>query len=204
MSCTSSLSFRSSLLTAFLLSVCLTSTCASSQSQALTLPRNLAELVNESPTVVQGWVADVTLERHPQLNHLMTVVVTLQVESTLKGDATRSYTFRQAVLDRRDQEEKMGYRIGQHVLLLLIKPSEYGLTSPAGMEQGRFRIETGRDGKLQATNGFGNAGLFRGLNTQGLSLKPEAKAMMAKPGVGPVPLDHLKSVIRAIAVANPQ
>jgi hypothetical protein len=177
-------------------------TSAYAQSNAITLPRNLADLVTESPTVVQGWITRVTLEPHDRLKNLLTVVVTVQLEDSLKGKATGTYTFRQAVIDARDQERRLGYRAGQHVLLLLIRPSEYGLASPAGMEQGRFRIEPGPDGKLTAVNGFGNVGLFRELPVglqQNPALSVEARRMIAQPSPGPVGLDQLKAVIRTIA-----
>jgi hypothetical protein len=181
----------------------MTNVCASAQSNALTLPRNLAALVEESHTVVQGWVTAVALEPHVKLNNLMTVVVTIQVEETLKGDAAKTFSFSQAVIDRRDLQQRMGYRVGQHLLLILIKPSLYGLSSPAGMEQGRFRIESGGDGKLLATNGYGNVGVFRGLDSQlqsrRVQLSPEVQAMITKPAVGPISLEQLKQLIRTIA-----
>jgi hypothetical protein len=133
----------------------------------------------------------------------MTVVVTLRVEDSLKGDSVKSFTFSQAVIDQRDLQQKMGYRVGQHLLLILISPSAYGLTSPAGLEQGRFRIATAADGKLVATNGFANSGLFRALDSQlknrGLPVTPELQSMIAKPRSGPVSLDQLKTLIRTIA-----
>jgi len=176
---------------------------ASAQSDALTLPRNLGELVGESQIVLQGTVTGVLLEPHTQLKNLMTVVVTVQVEEALKGQPGSVYTFRQAVIDPKDQRQKMGYQTGQHVLLLLMKPSPYGLTSPAGLHQGRFRIDARADGTLQATNGAGNMGLFRGLTqhveTKGLQLSPDARALAAKTEGGPVPLEQLKSLIRTLA-----
>jgi len=179
---------------------------SSAQSNAITLPRNLGELVLESETVVQGWVTSVTLEPHTQLRNLVSVVVAMRVEDTLKGSATNSYTFRQAVIDRKDLREKLGYRTGQHLLMILYKTSQFGLTSPAGMEQGRFRIESASSGKQMATNGFGNAGLFRGLDSQlkarSLQLEPEIQAMILNPGVGPASLDQLKSLIRTIAATK--
>jgi len=179
---------------------------ASAQSRAITLPRNLGELVTESQMVVQGRVTSVTLEPHEQLKNLMTVVVTLQVEETLKGENLKTLTFRQAVIDKRDQQQYLGYRTGQHVLLVLIKPSKFGLTSPAGMEQGRFLIEPQGAGKLSATNGFGNAGLFRGLNSQlqakSIPVAPEVREMITKRGTGPVSLEHLKRLIRTIAATD--
>jgi hypothetical protein len=92
------------------------------------------------------------------------------------------------------------------VLLILIKPSKFGLTSPAGMEQGRFRIETVGAGKPSATNGFRNAGLFRGLDSQlkakGIRIASGAQEMITKPGANPVSLDDLKSLIRSFVAAG--
>ena len=44
------------------------------------------------------------------------------------------------------------------------EPSRYGLTSPVGIEQGRFRIHRD-DSRTSALNGTGNHRLFAGLNT---------------------------------------
>lgn len=190
----------------FCICILLSGHSSRAQSSAITLPRNLGDLVVESETAVQGWVTSVTVEPHAQLRNLMTVVVTMRVEDTLKGNTPNSYTFRQAVIDRKDLREKLGYRTGQHVLMILYKTSQFGLTSPAGMEQGRFRIEPGSNGSLVATNGFGNAGLFRGLDSQlkakGLRLEPEMQAMVVGSGAGPVSLEQLKSLIRTIAATN--
>jgi hypothetical protein len=183
-----------------------TAPAACAQSSALTLPRNLLQLVDESELVLQGRVTSVTLEPHQQLNHLLTVVVTLKVEENLKGTTPATFTFRQAAIDQRDQQQKMGYRVGQHLLLTLIRPSVYGLSSPAGMQQGRFSILTGADGKLLATNGFGNAGLFRGLDSQlqtgATRVSPEVRTMLTQTEPGPVPLKELKTLIRTITSRN--
>jgi len=176
------------------------------QSSAITIPRNLGELVGESQTVVQGWVTSVALEPHPQMKNLMTVVVTLRVEETLKGNGASTFTFRQAAIDFRDQRQALGYRTGQHLLLVLIKPSANGLTSPAGMEQGRFHIESQGAAKLSATNGLANAGLFRGLESQlkakGLRISPESEEMIANSKAGSVSLEPLKSLIRSMVAAD--
>lgn len=199
---------RSLLLSIILFCTCILAACvsASAQTKAITLPSNIGVLVSESETIAQGWITSVTLEPHPQLKNLMTVAVTLQVEETMKGDSSKTLTFRQAVIDKLDQRQKMGYRTGQHILLMLIKPSPYGLTSPAGMEQGRFRIEPMGAGRLFATNGFGNAGLFRGLDSQlksrSLRISPEIQNMIARPGATPAPLEHLKNLIRTLAAAG--
>ena len=177
------------------------------QGNALTVPRNLAHLVDESELVLEGRVTSVALEPHPQLRHLLTVAVTLQVKEVLKGTAGGStYTFRQAVIDRREQGDRLGYRVGQQLLLTLIRPNAYGLSSPAGMQQGRFSIALVPRGAAQATNGLGNLGLFHGLDSdlraRGARLDPEVRAMIAEPRAGPLPLDHLKSLIRAISARS--
>jgi len=200
------ISLRAIAILAFGAAAFFAATPTSAQSNAITLSRNLGQLVDESQIVLQGWITSVALEPHPQLKNLATVVVTLQVEEALKGAAVKTYTFSQAVIDKHDVQEKMGYRVGQHLLLILIKSNSYGLSSTAGMEQGRFRISAGGPGKLLATNGYGNAGLFRGLDSQlqskGLRVPPEVQTLLTKSGTGPVPLEQLKSLIRSMTAAD--
>ncbi len=173
------------------------------QNNAVTLPRNLSQLVSEADSIVQGRVTSVSLEPHPQLRNLLMVVVTVQLEDTLLGQSTGIYTFSQAVIDKRDQQQKMGYRVGQHLLLVMMRPSVYGLTSPAGMQQGRFEIVPGADGKLHAVNGFGNLGLFRGMDSQLKSLRAQVSQKTVEQfdgqKSGPLRLEDLKTVIRSAA-----
>jgi hypothetical protein len=172
------------------------------QVTALTLPQNLSELVSQSQLVVQGWVRQVIVASHPTLRNLMTVVVTVQVEDTFKGSAPATYTFRQAVIDRRDLQNKLDYSAGEHVVLFLIKPSTYGLSSPAGLDQGRFRISQNKRGKLVAVNRVGNIGLFRAMPAeiqQDSSLKSATRNLLSKANPGPMDLQQLKTIVRAIA-----
>jgi len=173
------------------------------QNNAVTLPRNLSQLVSEADSIVQGRVTSVSLEPHPQLRNLLMVVVTVQLEDTLLGQSTGSYTFSQAVIDKRDQQQKLGYRVGQHLLLVMMRPSVYGLASPAGMLQGRFEIAPGADGKLHAVNGFGNLGLFRGMDLQLKSLRAQVSQKTVEQfdgqNPGPLRLEDLKTVIRSVA-----
>ncbi len=60
-------------------------------------------------------------------------------------------------------DDVAGYRKGQELLLLMNGSSRYGLTSPVGLEQGRFRIQRDRSGREVATNGAGNLRLFERL-----------------------------------------
>lgn len=181
----------------------LLSSPASAQRGAVVLPQNLGDLVDEAAVIVRGQVVSARVEPHPDLQGLPTVVVTLRVAETLKGTTEATFTFRQFVWDVRDRSESRDYRKGDHLLLLLIKPSPYGLSSPAGLEQGRFRIELDSTGRQVAVNGHGNAGLFRELaprlNAKGVALSPRLAAMVAQASPGAVPLDDLRELIRQMA-----
>ena len=185
------------------LTACAMATTSFAQRGALTLPRNLDELTDRAQDIVRGTVTDARIERHPELSNLDTIVVTLRLKETLKGDAQSTYTFRQYIWDLRDRQDAAGYRKGQHLLLLMNAPSRYGLTSPVGLEQGRFRIQRDRAGREVALNGAGNSRLFERLRQP--SAKPAAltlqqESLVAKHRSGPIALDELSGMIRAFSV----
>ena len=68
---------------------------ASAQQSALTVPRNLQQLTDRSAVIVRGNVVSAHVEKHPELQSLDTVVVTLHVRETLKGTTGATFTFRQ-------------------------------------------------------------------------------------------------------------
>lgn len=182
------------------LAACLAAAPALAQRGAMTVPRNLDQLTDRATNIVRGTVVSARVEKHPELTNLDTVVVTLHVTETLKGDARGTFTFRQYIWDIRDRWDAAGYRMGQDLLLLLNAPTPYGLTSPVGIEQGRFRIQPDGRGGLVALNGTGNARLFAGLEgaaKQGIALTPAGASLVAKHRKGPVALDDLKALIRA-------
>ena len=178
-------------------------TPAFAQRGAMTVPRNLDQLTDRAADIVRGTVVSAHVEKHPQLTNLDTVVVTLSVRETLKGQASGTYTFRQYIWDVRDRYDNAGYRKGQHLLLLMIAPSRYGLSSPAGMDQGRFRIERDRAGREVALNGAGNVRLFDGIaaevQKEGVSLTSRQAGVVAKHRKGPVELAELTAMIREFA-----
>lgn len=150
----------------------------------------------------RGRVVAARVEPDPDYKNLKTLVVTLQVEDVLKGDAGKTMTFRQYIWDIRDISNAAGYRVGEEVLLFLNRPTSLGLVSPVGLEQGRFRVMTKRNGEVSAINGNGNAGLMRGvmesgaLNTARLSAKP--RATMTGFTEGAISLSALKESVRAL------
>lgn len=182
---------------------------AAAQQNALTLERNLAELVSDASLIVAGRVLSVKAEPHPQLNNIHTVVVTLQVSDVLKGQAQpdSEYTFRLFANDPQDFKIKLGYAPGQELLLMLTRPSQYGFSSPIGLEQGRFRITKDEQGKRTMVNGQNNYGLFARISEKApkfeSKLSPQARQLVAEHRGGPIAYDQLKAMIQ-ILVNNPQ
>lgn len=179
---------------------------AFAQQSALTVPRNLEQLTDRAAVIVRGHVVSARMEKHPELTNLDTVVVTLRVRETLKGQAGETFTFRQYVWDLRDRMNAVGYQKGQHVLLMMLEPSRYGLSSPAGMEQGRFRIERDASGREYAVNSRDNLRLFDGVGTklarEGITPSPAAASLIAKHRRGPVELRELTALIRQLAAGS--
>lgn len=186
-----------------LLLACVVAAPVWAQRGALTVPRNLNQLTDRAADIVRGTVVSARVEKHPELTNLDTVVVTLRVLETLKGRAQGTYTFRQYIWDIRDTRDAAGYAKGQDMLLLLVAPSPYGLSSPAGMDQGRFRIERDRSGREMALNGSGNVRLFEGLSAaaekEGVALSSKQMSLVAKHRKGPVEVGELTALIRDLA-----
>lgn len=178
-------------------------TAAFAQRGAMTVPRNLEQIVAGSADIVRGSVLSARVEKHPELSNLHTLVVTLKLRETIKGDARDTYTFRQYLWDPRDVREAAGYLKGQDYLLLMNAPSRYGLTSPAGMEQGRFLVTRDASGRDVAINGRGNAllmqGVGDGLAKGGASLSQDTASLVAKHQRGPIPVDDLLRLVRELA-----
>jgi len=177
-----------------------------SQRGAITLQRTLPELVAQSGVIVRGHVVSAHVEPHPQYANLMTVVVTISAEVSLKGNPGASFTFRQYIWDERDVMQAAGYRKGQEWLLLMNPVNSNGLTSPVALEQGRFQVFRNTAGAVTVANGRANAGLFTGAAAQAQRSKGtftnRAMQMMRTPSKGPVALQDLEDAIRGFVGAN--
>jgi hypothetical protein len=173
------------------------------QRGAMTRPRNLAHLVEQASVIVRGHVVSAQVEPHPDLRNLSTVVVTLRVQETLKGQAETTFTFRQFIWDIRDRYDAAGYRKGEELVLLMNAPTRYGLSSPVGLDQGRFRIWRDAEGKAVAINGHGNAGLFADLEPQlkrkHVELSPRLSTLARQHRAGPMSLDDFRDFVRQLA-----
>jgi hypothetical protein len=106
------------------------------------------------------------------------------------------------VWDFRDAQEALGYKKGGEVLLMMIKPSRYGLSSPAGLRQGRFRMRRNSRGQQFVTNGFGNRGLFKRmpgqLRQEGIDLSAGAARLVEMHQQGQIHLDQFRSLVRQL------
>ena len=180
---------------------------AAAQRGALTAPRSLAQLTQEAERIVHGYVVSARVEPHPQFKNLTTVVITMKVAETLKGAPAQTLEFRQFIWDIRDRWDAARYSKGQELLLMLGPVSPYGLSSPVGLEQGRFVITRDRAGNAQALNGRGNVGLFEDAQAQaqrrGLKLSARAAALVRRTQAGPVPLADLEDTVRAFSGSTP-
>jgi len=179
---------------------------ALAQDGARVKPANLAQLVDHSGLIVRGRVLSVTAEKHPQLTNLDTVVVTLRVSEVLKGQAGTEYTFREYVWGAREPKSTLGYRVGQDLLLMLGPPSRYGLSSPVGLAQGRFRIERDPQGNETAVNGRSNSGLMTGVEAAVPQLTEKisasARTVAKQHQLGPIDYSVFKDLIRGILAAR--
>ena len=195
-----SVSLRNVLFSAVLLATI--ATTAVGQRGAIVASRNLEQLTLQAETIVVAHVAFARVEPHPQFHNLRTVVVTLRVSQTLKGVPQETLTFRQFIWDPRDIADGASYRRGDEVLLMLNRTNEYELTSPAGLNQGRFEIQRDASGKAWAMNGHRNEGLFSGM-TPAAGLSARARALIGHPPAqGAVPFDDLRQTIRDLVVAQ--
>ena len=171
--------------------------------QALTLPRGLDQLTAEAKVIVHGSVISAKIEPHPQLKNLITVVVAMRVIDSYKGNPPKTLVFRQYLWDLCAQLGAAEYGKGQELLLLLGPVSEYGLTSPVGLEQGRFKISRDRNGQATAVNGRGNLGLFNLVEqrsrSRAVQLSPRTTALVRNSKPGPLPLLDLEDAIRTFA-----
>ncbi len=177
-------------------------TSVAAQSAAVA-PATLTQLTARSQTIVRGYIISARVEPHPELRHLTTVLVTMRVERVLKGSAGETFTFRQFIWDVRDRRSAAGYRKGGQMLLLMRAPSRYGLSSPVGLQQGRFRITRDAAGQLTASNGNDNAGLLRDVageaSRKGVKFSARTAALLRTHQRGPLPLQDLEEIISKVA-----
>ena len=169
------------------------------QAQFMVLPVNLAYLTQRAGIIVQGRVTEVRYEGLPGYPNIPTVEVTLNVENMVRGPAGSTYTFREALMGLQPKTGKQGYQVGQRLFLFFLARSRYGLSSPIGMEQGRFHLARDPSGSETVANEWGNAGLFKNVDQDASKAGPQlstSQLRIATTRRGPVALDDFVSLVR--------
>jgi hypothetical protein len=171
------------------------------QAQFMVQSVNLDYLVRRADVIVQGHVVAVAHEQLPGYPNIPTVTVTLNVEKMLRGPSSGTYTFREMFLGLRSKEGKQSYKIGQRLLLFLPAASQFGLSSPIGIEQGRFHVAAGSGAGAIVSNEFGNYGLFKDVensaNKAGIQLTKKQSQIAASRN-GPVLLNDFVSLVQSL------
>lgn len=176
-------------------------------AQFLTRQTNLAGLTARAAIIVQGRVLEVSYEGHPDYPNVPTVRVTLEVERMLRGadsggPEAGTFTFREYLPGIATRAGKRSYQVGQRLFLFLPRASRYGLSSPLGREQGRFRILRAANGEEHVVNDLGNAGLFKNVGEAaakaGAPLSAEEARVAATP-TGPVPLADFVALVERLS-----
>jgi len=161
---------------------------------------DLVYLAQRADVIVQGRVTSVSHGSLSGYPNIPTVKVALEVENMVRGPVGKTYTFREIYVGLRAKEGKQDYGVGQRLLLFLPVPSQYGLSSPIGMGQGRFYIARGAGGSETIVNEYGNAGLFKSVEqaakTAGKKLTASQSRMVRTQG-GPVLLDEFVPLVRS-------
>jgi len=171
----------------------------------MTAPRNLDQLTSNAENIIQCTVVGARVEPHPQFKNLQTVVITIRVKQTLKGQVKsgETLTFRQFIWDIRDRRDAAGYMQMGELLLFLNKDNVNGLTSPVGLGQGRFHIILDKSGVQTAVNESNNISLFRNtgeaFRKRSINIPAKLKARVDQPSGGPVPLEDFKSLVQQLA-----
>jgi len=188
------------------------------QAQFLVRQVNLAELTQRAEFIVEGRVVEVRREGHPDYPNVPTLLVTLEVLDNIRGAAGERFSFRQ-YLDEIELQtarpgeapvavgkySKHGYAVGQELLLFLYPNSRYGLTSPIGAGQGRFRVMRDREGRRTVLNDFGNRGLFQdvaaGAQKAGLIVSPAESRLLQQPA-GAADMETFVSLVKRLAAVR--
>jgi hypothetical protein len=184
----------------------------SALGQALVRQVNLYELSRRAGVIVHGRIVEVRVEGHPDYRNVPTLVVALSVIENVRGAKGKRVMFRQYAPAARlrsghgaTQAGKYStaeYQMGQELVLFLYPESQYGLTSPVGAGQGRFRVLREASGGALIVNEAGNRGLFENVATSakqsGVSLSGvEQRMMLARPG-SPVELSTFLGLVKRL------
>ena len=166
----------------------------------MVMPLSVEELTQRADKIFVGTC--IQAERGVNAQGMPVLTITFAVAESLKGVTGETVTFQQ--LDPTPQPSPnphirshwsnaalVGlptYTPGENVLLFLAKPGKFGLTSPIGLQQGKWPITVGSTGKKSITN---------------RALRPTTLSNNALPAPGKA-AHYQKSVAAVRVLAQPQ
>lgn len=169
------------------------------------LPRNIEQMTQISKRLFHGRCINAEENFNPQ--GISYTEYTFEVLSVVKGQMAETITFRQYGLINPVKAGNgliyMGnvagmpvYKPGREYLLFLIGDSKLGLTSPAGLFQGSFKVLQNQNGERIAVNALNNKGLFKNIDTSNNTLLKSVKSKQEEGG--PISLNTLLDVVRTL------
>jgi len=187
-------------------------TVVSSSAAALqVLQLNLLQLYSLSDRVFLGTCKAVTKTRDNKGRHIYRVTIKVSKNGILKGKKGESVTFNQIRSPSVSDSGSIGinhltsnlpsYEVGKEMIIFLSGVSSIGLSSPIGLDQGKFMVKTNSNNQKVVLNNMGNRGLFIGLRNsaslKAASLSTGEQKLMNKNG-GEIALDSFVSLVKKL------
>jgi hypothetical protein len=190
------MSFVAHLARALALAACLA--WAASAHATSVLPLYLDELIDTSAVAFEATCTQNRSGRDPATG-LVVTFTTFEVHDLLKGAAGSTYTIKQiggTVAEENLTYRVTGvprYRVGERYVLFLTAVSSIGFSSPIGLEQGRFTVDTS-NGAATVRNGRD----FRELTARmSLPASTKSKLQLSPEPVRDMDLEQFKQLVRA-------
>ena len=157
----------------------------------------LADMAERAGQIFVGRCARRTVTVDAE-TRLPVTLYTFTVTDPIKGVSKGPVTFRvPGTPDHPFLDGMAVFEAGEEDLLILYPESQAGFSSAIGLDQGRFRIEMGREGNRRAANGIGNEDLIVDVPEgilQGRSLERRDR--------GPLDLEDLTAVLRSLMAGH--
>jgi len=163
-----------------------------------TIRMNLERMVSDASIIVHGTVSKVETGIDPQTK-LLATFVTIEVSENFFGAADRQISLKMLGGKSAKKTVKLAemptFTVGEEIISLFFTPSKYGFTSPVGMAQGKFIIQTDPvSQKSFVRNGVNNTQLFSGIK----NTKSTAKIAATNTSGGPIEAADFSQTIRSL------
>ena len=142
-----------------------------------TVKMNLETMIEKAGMIVHGTVAKVETGADPETK-IISTFVTINVKEDFYGAKEQQITLKMVggkTAKRTIRFSEMPkFVVGEEIISLFLPPSKYGFTSPVGMGQGKFSIQTDvKTDKQTVRNASRNSNLFSGVKNSSALAKKE-------------------------------